>query len=369
MKTIYQTFSKNINDEPPVLPHPRSNDPNILLTELTYNCNRILNKYFPPVKMSRKKIKEKEYITNEVREMIKHRNKLHKIYIYDRSDENKENWREMRNKTDQAIKNCEIKHYQNLIKENGNNCQAMWKTLSHIIGSKKKKQTTINSLTINQKSFTNQLEIAEGLNQFLSNAGENLASQFNDIKENEFYRYLNSPVNQSFNIDEITTNEVSTQITSLEMKKSAGNDGLTNKFLKLSLCYLILPLTDIYNTSIRTGIYPDELKIAKCVPIFKKGRKDDPSNYRPISILSSINKVFEKLLYRRLYDHFTKLNILYDYQYGFRQNHSTNQALIEIIDYLGSSIDEGKQVCGIFLDLTKAFDTVDHDILLKKLHY
>ena len=89
--------------------------------------------------MSRKKFKEKEYITNEVREIINQRNKLHKIYINDRNDENKENWREMRNKTDQAIKNCEIKHYQDQITEHGNNCQAMWKTLGHIIGSKKKK--------------------------------------------------------------------------------------------------------------------------------------------------------------------------------------------------------------------------------------
>ena len=367
-KTI-KNFEKNIKDEPPILPHPRSSDPNILLTEFTYNCNRILDKYFPLVKMSRKKFKEKEYITKEVREMIKQRNKLHKIYINNKNDENKENWREMRNKTDQAIKNCEIKHYQDLIKEHGNNCQAMWKTLSHIIGSKNKKQTTINTLNVNQKKLTNQLEITEGLNEFLSNAGENLASEFDDIKENEFYRYLNAPVNQSFYIHKIETKEVSTQIANLENKKSAGHDGLTNKFLKLSLCYLIRPLTDIYNTSISTGIYPDELKVAKCVPIFKKGKKDDPSNYRPISILSSINKVFEKLLYQRLYEHFTKLNILYEFQYGFRQNHSTTQALIEIIDYLGSSIDEGKQICGIFLDLTKAFDTVDHDILLKKLHF
>ena len=212
---------------------------------------------------------------------------------------------EMRNKTDQAIKDCEIEHYQDLIKEHGNNCQAMWKTLSHIIGGKKKKHTTINSLTVNQKRLTNQLEITDALNEFLSNVGENLASDFDDIKENEFYRYLNTPVNQSFHINKIATNEVSTQITNLENKKSAGHDGLTNKFLKISLCHLIRPLTDIYNTSISTGIYPDELKVAKCVPIFKKGKKDDPSNYRPISILSSINKVFEKLLYQRLYEHFT----------------------------------------------------------------
>merc|ERR1712074_177139 len=119
-----------------------------------------------------------------------------------------------------------------------------------------------------------------------------------------------------------------------------------------------------------TGIYPDELKIAKCIPIYKKGKKDDPSNYRPISVLSSINKIYEKLIHQRLYKHLIKYNVLYEYQYGFRENHSTTQALIEITDYLKSSIDEKKYVCGMFLDLSKAFDTVNHNILLKKLqHY
>ena len=369
-KKNIKTYKENILIEPPLLPYPRSNDPNIMLSELNFNFSILLNKYFPLTKISRKKFNEKMHITKGIKNMIKKRNKLYEIYLNDKNDENKEKWRLMRNETNQAIRNSEIAYYQNQIKEHGNNCQSMWKTLSHIIGNKKKKNSNITSLNINQKILTNQLDITDGLNKYFVNISKDLENQIESTNENEFLKYLDTPLKQTLHMRKTTTNEVLNQINQLDSKKSAGHDGFTAKFLKLSLPHILNPLTDIFNTSITTGIYPDELKIAKCIPIYKRGKKDDPSNYRPISILSSINKIFEKIIYHRLYKHFTENNILYDYQFGFRQNHSTAQALIEITDYLKCSIDEQKKVCGIFLDLTKAFDTVDHNILLKKLqHY
>ena len=120
----------------------------------------------------------------------------------------------------------------------------------------------------------------------------------------------------------------------------------------------------MFNASISNGIYPDLL-----TPIFKKGSKSDPGNYRPISVLSQVNKVFEKFLHKRLYKYLSKFKILYEYQFGFREGHSTTQALVEITDRLKKAIDAKELTCGIFIDLTKAFDTVDHNILLDKMHY
>ena len=128
-------------------------------------------------------------------------------------------------------------------------------------------------------------------------------------------------------------------------------------------------LSQIINISIKTGNYPDQLKIAKVIPIYKKGSSSDPSNYRPISILSNINKIFEKILHKRLFKYLNKFNILYKYQFGFRKGHSTTQALIELTDNIKKGIDDKTYTCGIFIDLCKAFDTVDHDILLSKMHH
>ena len=115
---------------------------------------------------------------------------------------------------------------------------------------------------------------------------------------------------------------------------------------------------------------PDKLKIAKVIPIQKKKEKDIPGNYRPISLLSSINKILEKVICKRLTQFLDTHRIIFKYQFGFRKNHSTIQAVIEIADNIIEYIENGYLVAGIYLDLSKAFDCVDHEILLTKLaHY
>ena len=136
--------------------------------------------------------------------------------------------------------------------------------------------------------------------------------------------------------------------------------------LKLCVPYISDILAHIFSSSISQGVYLELLKTARITPIYKKGDKCDLSNYRPISVLSKINKVFEKILHIRLYKYLTKFKILYKYQFGFREGHSTTQALTEITDRLKLAIDKQELTCGIFIDLTKAFDTVDHNILLQK---
>ena len=129
------------------------------------------------------------------------------------------------------------------------------------------------------------------------------------------------------------------------------------------------PIRKLINISLTTGMHPNILKIAETIPIFKKGSRLLPSNYRPISLLSNLNKIFEKIVYRRVFKYFEEIQCIYSLQFGFRKKHSTNHALISITEKIRNALDNKKYVCGVFVDLQKAFDTVNYNILIQKLKY
>ena len=167
-----------------------------------------------------------------------------------------------------------------------------------------------------------------------------------------------------------TSHEIENITSDLTNKSSFGYDDIPLKLLKSSISGISVPLSHLINISIVSGIFPDKLKIAKITPLYKSGDKADISNYRPISVLTSFSKVFERVIHNSLMSYLDKNNILNPTQFGFRKQHSTNMALIDLIDCITNAIDKNEYSIGIFIDLSKAFDTIDHDILLYKLsHY
>jgi hypothetical protein len=167
----------------------------------------------------------------------------------------------------------------------------------------------------------------------------------------------------------VNAKEMKDIIKILKWKSSFGYDEIPLTILKMSTPYIISPLIYLCNKCMTTGIFPMLLKYSQIVQIFKKGNKQELTNYKPISLLTSFSKIFEKVIYKRLYDHVTHYKILANEQYGFKNNHSTDKAVYDLTNNILKALDDNQLVGGIFCDLTKAFNCFNHDILLAKLDY
>ena len=155
----------------------------------------------------------------------------------------------------------------------------------------------------------------------------------------------------------------------MDASKSSGPYSVPVTILKIIRDYISEPLACLVNDSFASGNFPEKLKLARITPVFKKGSRSDIDNYRPISVLSNFSKLFEKAMYHRLYNYLEEFKILYPLQFGFREKCSTTHALVSITESIRQSIDNNEFGCGLFIDLKKAFDTVNHTILLTKLNH
>ena len=234
---------------------------------------------------------------------------------------------------------------------------------------KKPSDFSISQLNVNGKIVDDPEAITNNFNNFFANVGPETEKSVPKVPNLSPTMYLKNRNQFNFIIAHISEQEILDIINSLA-NKSTGPASIHLKLLIIAADLIVVPLCRIINLSFSCGVFPDVLKVAKVIPLHKGGSTEEVNNFRPISLLSIFDKIIEKLMHKRLY-HFLEVHkILYENQFGFRRNNSTAHSLIEITEKIKESIDGGKYGCGIFIDLKKAFDTVNHKILLTKLeHY
>ena len=235
---------------------------------------------------------------------------------------------------------------------------------------KKKNTTSPQYIKNGYEIHKDKTDISNQFNDYFINIGKNLSGKIVYDGRKTHKDYLKINISANFKFKNVNESDIDKIINELSNKTSCGHDNISTKLLKSKKHQLVKPLTIIINQMLRTGIFPNKLKIAKVIPLYKN--KDDThiTNYRPISILPSISKIFEKVIYIQLYDYFTDNDLFSHSQYGFRSNHSTELAVLEVIDRIILDMDKGRLPVNIYLDLSKAFDTLDFNILLDKLrHY
>jgi len=340
-----------------------------------YNCfmknyQSALDMHIPlkSVRFNRFKHKASPWITRGILNSLKTKSKLYKKKEKTKTSVNIASYNKYRNTLNKVIKTAKKMYWETKFQESLNDIKETWKHINSLI-KKHSNQNIPKYFTHHGKLLKNPHEIANAFNDYYINIGHSIANTISQpTTQSNTLPIVNQA--QSLYLTPTTEVEVIQIIEKLKPKTSCGHDNVSAKLMKLTSLAIITPLTHLMNLSLQNGIVPDQMKCAKVLPIFKSGECDKIKNYRPISLLPSFSKVLEKIVHKRLFQFLTNNNLLFASQYGFRKYYSTELGILEFQNRIISHIQNKEHCLGLFLDLSKAFDSLQHDILLRKLqHY
>ena len=279
----------------------------------------------------------------------------------------RETFRKYRKLLQHIVNTAKNTYKCNKILENKEDSRKTWQLINELRG--KSRKVLKPPFLINNERIFERRTIANEFNKYFNSIASNLNDAIGehklaDLKLKSFEDYLFPCRQQSMYLEDCTPEEVMEIVKDFENSKSSD---IPIRVIKKSVHVFSHTLSKYFNILMKAGKFPDALKLGKVTPVFKKGNPEILGNYRPVSTLPIFGKIFEKIIYSRIYRYAVSQNILNENQFGFRQSHSTCHAVNYSVSLIQETLQKNRHVIGIFIDLSKAFDTIDHKILLKKL--
>ena len=352
-----------------IIDHLNIDDAYTLLVSKIQNA---LNTHAPEqtIKIPYKKILRQPWMTPALLKSSRKKRIMYKKCLgKSKESQTYQNFIKYRNTYNRLTRTSKQNYYASELTKYKYNAKKTWGILNTLIGRNNTLGGIAESFKINGNITNDKKIISNKFCEFFSEIGNKYASNIPPARK-PFYRHLQNNHNaRSMFMSPTDEVEVCNIITSMKAKNSSGHDFISSKFIKSIQNSICKPLSIIFNKSFETGTIPKHMKIAKVIPIYKCKEKNEMGNYRPISLLPSISKIIEKLVHKRLYSFCENNDILNDNQYGFRPKHSTIDAVSKFTADIVSSLEKNMTTYAVFLDLSKAFDTIDHDILLHKLRF
>lgn len=268
---------------------------------------------------------------------------------------------------DLKLKDLRRKQHVDYIEQADNKSKALWK----VINSERKLKnaaSSIESLHINGEMCTKPENISNHLNNFFSTIAQRTLQQNAVQNQGTIVLTNQNPPTTNLHFYDTNEQEIKKIIDSMKAKTSAGEDEISSKMIKHCKDEITTPLVTLINKSFNEGTFPDSLKTAKVYPKFKSGKTTEAANYRPISLISNFSKILERVVLNRLLEHLQHHNLLTPRQHGFIKNRSTATAIVQLVESIIDQLEQGYKTTTILLDFSKAFDCLDHKLIVKKLN-
>ena len=330
----------------------------------------VYNRYFSG-RIKKKKIntKRKPWISKDIIKLSKRKHVLYRKYLKSRSVACENAYKRCRNDLSNLIREKKREYYHMRFANVQGNMKETWNVINQTLNRNTFK-TIARELEINGNTITDEQEIVNEFNNHFTSIGMKLSESINNnMRQNSFSEYMTGHFEKSLFLHPARESDILNIVLKLDTSKGPGYDNVHPKVLKKCIHIVLTPLCNIINLAIEHGIFPDALKIARVTPVFKSGNTSLLNNYRPISVLSIFSKIFEKIIYNKLIVFIENNNILFEKQFGFRKNNSTCHALLNLVDRISQAFECNKFLISVFLDLSKAFDCIDFNILFHKLYF